>query len=234
MSNVDFWDVHPPGKQQSFYKPVRLPDKYFYIFRSSDGATVKVLRGDDPPTMVGGIGGWQTIARPRRTALTQWAGRDPYQMDVPILFDRWHDQQSIEREIRQLNKMALGLDFNPPPTVTIDGAVPDVPVAGGTWVISGIDWGTDVYWDQGNDGTPFRMRQDAVVHLLEYHAEERVNITFTGSLPNTYIVAKKGETLRKIAQAMYGDGSKWKAIHQANPKIRDPNKIPVKTILRIP
>src|SRR5262252_6436265 len=136
-------DVHPPGKKQSIRKPVRQPDKYFYIFKASDGTQVKVLRGDGAPKMVGGIGGWNIVARPRRVGLTQWGGREPYQMDVPILFDRWHDQNSVEREIRQLNKMALGYDYAPPPTVTMQGAL---PVVGATWVITSIDWGDNVYW----------------------------------------------------------------------------------------
>jgi|SRR5262252_3076340 hypothetical protein len=234
MSGIVFSDVHPRGKKQSVYKPTTPPDRYYYIFRSSDGASVRVMRGDGPPTMTGGIGGWNQIARPRRVALTQWGGREPYQMDVPILFNGWHDQQSVEREIRQLNKMGLGLDWHQPPTVTLDGAHPDVAVAGAQWVINDITWGDDVYWDLGKDGTPFRMRQDAVVHLLEYHEEDRLNIVVTKSLPNTYIVHRKGETLRSIAKAMYGNGDRWKDIKKANPKIRDPNKLPLKTKLRIP
>jgi len=234
MSEVDFTDVHPRGRQQSLHKPTKVPNRYYYIFRSSEGAAVKVLRGDGPPTMVGGVGGWSQIARPRRVSLTQWAGREPYQMDVPILFDNWHNQGAVEREIRQLNKMALGDDWSQPPTVTLDGAIPNVPVAGATWVITGIDWGEDVYWDKSDKGIYFRMRQDAVVHLLEYHAEERLQITMTKSLPNQYIVHRKGETLRSIAKSMYGNGDRWKDIRKANPRIRDPNALKVGLKLRIP
>jgi hypothetical protein len=207
------------------------PNKYFYTFKSSDGAQVKVLRGDGPPKIVGGLGGWSMVARPRRTSITQWAGREPYQMDVPVLFDGWHDGNSVETDIRTLNKMAIGMDYDPPPTVTISGAL---PVGGATWVINAIDWGDDVYWQQTDRGQFYRLRQDALVHLIQYQAVERLQITVTKSLPNSYTVFRKGETLRSIAKSMYGDGSRWKDIQKANPSVRDPNKLPLKKSLRIP
>jgi len=207
------------------------PGILYYNFRSSDGAQVKVLRGDGPPKMVGGLGGWQQVARPRRTSLTQWIGCEPYQMDVPILFDGWHDKTSVEDDIRRLAKMATGADYSPPPTVIIQGAV---PVSDATWVIDNIDWGDEVYWEETVQGKTYRLRQDAVVHLLEYQAEERLKITITKSLPNTYVVHRAGETLRSIAKAMYGNGKRWTEIKKANPKIRDPNKLPINTTLRIP
>jgi len=203
--------------------PTRVPDKYFYTFRSSAGSVVKVMRGDNPAQIVGGEGGWNFVQRPRRTSLTQWGGRDPYQMDVPIIFDGWRYQTSVEQDIRRLQIMSVGSDFNPPPTVKIDGAL---PIGGATWVIASIDWGTEVFWSQANRGRYFRLRQDAIVHLYEYKASEDLKITITNSLPNTYIVPKgKTTTFKEIAKAMYGNGSRWKEIQSANPKVRDPNKV---------
>jgi len=231
---VTFADIYPRGQTQSAKRPTRIAEKYYYVFKASNGLQVKVLRGAAPPTMMaGGIGGWNTVPRPRRTALTQWAGRDPYQMDVPVLFDRWHEQNSVEREIRQLNRMALGFDYQPPPTVKIQGAL---PVVGATWVISGIDWGEEVYWAQSKSGF-YRLRQDAVVHLLQYQAEERLKIVVTKSLPNIYVVFNKnGESLKTIAKHVYGNAKKWRVIKKANPgpKTRDPNHIKYMTKLRIP
>jgi hypothetical protein len=206
----------------------RIPDRYFYTFRSSKGQVVKVMRGDDSASIVGGEGGWNTIARPRRTSLTQWGGRDPYSMDVPIIFDGWRYGVSVEREIRMFQEMARGYDFSPPPTIKIDGAL---PINGATWVITSIDWGNEVFWSQAAksqsaQGSYYRLRQDAVVHLLQFQDEQRLKITLTNSLPNQYTVPKGTKTtLKDIAKAMYGNGSRWKEIQQANPKIRDPNKV---------
>jgi nucleoid-associated protein YgaU len=151
-------------------------------------------------------------------------------MDVPILFDGYRYGTSVELDIRRFQLMAIGSDFNPPPTVKIDGAL---PVSGATWVITSIDWGTEVFWSQTQRGQYFRLRQDAIVHLLQFQAEERLKITITNSLPNHYIAAK-GDTLQGISKAMYGNGSRWKEIKAANPSIRDPNKIPAGKSIRIP
>jgi len=214
------------------------PERFFYTFRSSEGVQVKMLRGDGAPKMTGGGGGWSTVARPRRTALTQWTGRDPYRMDVPILFDGWHDRRSVEKDIARLNRMQMGHDYDPPPTVHIEGAV---PIKGAKWVIESIDWGDDVIWSGGGaarraatSGRYWRLRQDAIVHLMQFQETTTIHITTVKFIPNYYEVMKQGETLKSIAKAMYGNGNKWKDIQKANPKIRDPNKIKVHTKLRIP
>ena len=193
--------------------------------------SVKVLRGDGPPKIVGGAGGWDVVRRPRRTALTQWVGREPYRMDVPILFDGLRLQEGVENDIRLLNQMSLGFDYDPPPTITVLGAL---PVNGATWVIENIDWGDEVYWRQSAQGRYFRQRQDALVHLLQYQAEARLKITMPKSLPNEFIVPRDGFTLREVAKNMYGDGDRWKEIQKANTGIRDPNKLRKGQHIRVP
>jgi nucleoid-associated protein YgaU len=50
----------------------------------------------------------------------------------------------------------------------------------------------------------------------------------------TYTV-KAGDTLGKIAQELYGDGSRWTEIYEANKdQIADPNVIEIGQVLRIP
>lgn len=153
-------------------------------------------------------------------------------MDVPILFDGHSEGSSVEQDIATLNSMQIGGPFDAPDTVTLDGAV---PLRGLTWVINGIEWGDEVYWEQnGSNGQPYRTRQDAVVHLIHYTREERVKIQATNTLPNIYVVSNGGETMRSIAKSMYGNASKWKQIREANPNIRDPNKIKIGTKVRVP
>lgn len=207
------------------------PLKFMVTFRASTGSQVTVLRGDGPPKITSGEGGWDVISRPRRVALTQWTGHDPYRMDIPILFDGWHDRSSVEESISRLNAMAMGHDFEPPPTLHVDGAV---PVKGATWVIEAIDWGDEVYWDLSAQGRYFRMRQDAIVHLLQYQAEQRLNIIMPKTLPNEFIVPRDGFTLRDVAKAMYGNAKNWKKILRANPDIRDPNKLKAQQTIRVP
>jgi hypothetical protein len=208
-----------------------IPAKYFYTFRASNGIQVKVLRGDGIPKPTDGVGGWTIVQRPRRTAITQWDGRNPYAMDVPVLFDAINSGASVENDVSKLFQMGVGSDFDPPPTIQIDGGL---PIKGATWVINAIQWGDDVIWVQEGKSPPYRQRQDAVVSLVQYRPDARVKILATKTLPNLYIVHRKGETLRSIAKAMYGDGSKWTRIKNANPSVRDPNHLKVNTKLRIP
>jgi nucleoid-associated protein YgaU len=151
-------------------------------------------------------------------------------MDVPVMFDNL-DGSSVENDVALLFQMAIGADFDPPPTVRIDAGV---PIKGATWIINGFDWGDDVIYDVNAKGKPFRSRQDAVVHLIQYVPQDVVRILTVKALPNIYTVHNKGETMRTIAKAMYGDARRWTDIKKANPKQRDPNHLKVGTKLRIP
>jgi hypothetical protein len=204
----------------------KIPEQHFVIFKSSLGSQVKVLRGDGAPKMTAGSGGWSVISRPRRTSLTQWTGRDPYRMDIPILFDGFRNDKSVESGIARLNSMSIGHDYDPPPTLIIEGGV---PIKGATWVIDSIDWGDNVYWESSN-GHYFRTRQDAVVHLLQYQAESRLNITMPKTLPGQYIVTRDGMTLKEAVKAYYGNTKKYKAVLSTNKgndanHVRDPNNL---------
>lgn len=208
------------------------PRRYYVDFKASNGAIVRVLRGDGPPKMTGGSGGWNVVTRPRRVGLTQWQGRDPYRMDIPILFDAYREGVSVEPGISRLNNMSMGHDYNPPPTVLVEGAV---PIKGARWVIEDIDWGDEVFWETSSQGQYFRLRQDAVVHLLQYQAEKRLKITMPKSLPNEFTVPRDGYTLREVAKQMYGNAERWKEIQKANAgEIRDPNKLKKDQVLRVP
>jgi hypothetical protein len=53
--------------------------------------------------------------------------------------------------------------------------------------------------------------------------------------PSVMYTVKAGDTLSKIAKAQYGDASKYPAIFEANkPMLKDPNKIFVGQVLRVP
>jgi hypothetical protein len=206
------------------------PRKYYYTFTADSGSIVRVMRGTAPPKMTGGMGGWQIVNRPRRSGITQWTGYEPYQMEVPVIFDGWHNQESVEDDIRRLNMMQTGMPYQPPPTLQIDGAL---PISGATWVISTIDWGDIVYWKQTPTGDFVRLRQDAVVHLLQYVEEDRLMIRNVG-LPHVYTPMRKGMSFRDVAKEMYGSPKRWKDIKNANPKIRDPNNLPKDQTIRVP
>jgi hypothetical protein len=180
----------------------------------------------------GGGSGWEVEDRPRRLGLTIWKKQDPYTMDVPIRFDGFGDDESVEDDVRTLNSMQRGT-FRPnsslmddPPTVEIDGAL---PINGAKWVITGIDWSSDdagvIYRSVG--GKVYRVRQDATVHLTQFSPETRLDVSGGGNLrAKRLFKVRQGDDLRSISQKVYGTPDRWKEIQAANPKIlRDPKNI---------
>jgi hypothetical protein len=215
-------------------------DRYLVTF-TADGIPNAVALLDRQATYVsGGYGGWTVVQRERRVGLTVWQGKDPLRMQVSLLFDGVNGMRSQELPISYLSRMAMPPTklLGEPPTVRIAGR--GVPRPGPVdWVIETIDWGTNVMYDFDQGGSMVRLRQDAVVHLLQYVAGDRAAFKSippatpqaTG-WPKQYIV-KPGDTLQKIAVQFYKDSGKWKQIADAN-NIRDPKKPPVGKTIRIP
>jgi nucleoid-associated protein YgaU len=74
---------------------------------------------------------------------------------------------------------------------------------------------------------------DASRQRLE-EAKERIRARGRRQATKTYTV-QAGDTLGKIAQELYGDGSRWTEIYEANKdQIADPNSIEVGQELQIP
>ena len=128
----------------------------------------------------------------------EWDGDDPYRMDVPILLDGWAKRQTVENDVAKLNQMMQSPnDLTPPVQVYIDGAV---PVKGAKWVIETIDWvyNSMVIWTTDARGGGYRVRQDAIVHLLQFVAPKVLQV----NTPNqgVPIVVKAEQTLATIAK----------------------------------
>jgi len=166
------------------------------MLRASNGANITVLRGMSAPQITGGGARWTTIQRPRRVGQIQWDGDDPYTMDVPILFDGWSQGRSVERDIQWVNQMMHSPgDWVAPVTIRITGAL---PVKGGVWVITGIDYGDMAIWDADRHGKGFRLRQDATLHLLQYLPETVLQFSRKPGTTTPYVV-RSGETIASIA-----------------------------------
>lgn len=57
------------------------------------------------PTIIGGGAKWNTIDRPQRAGLTVFGGYDPLQMSVPLLFDGFRTDASVEDDVALLWRM---------------------------------------------------------------------------------------------------------------------------------
>jgi hypothetical protein len=149
-------------------------------------------------------------------------------MQVPILFDGWAEENSVEGPCTNLSRLAQSPGaFTPPPELFITGGVPR---QGDRWVISDISWGNMAIWVLRN-GKRFRVRQDANLTLLESIKPDLVKTR--GDMPGTdrsrtkhksnnsnpgyhLYTVKDGESLRSIAAREYGDAAQWKVIAEAN------------------
>lgn len=192
--------------------------------------------------------GWQVVARPKRKAFTTWDGHAPVTMTIPILFDGFRENRSVEQDINTLYGMMRKINqrVDEPPVVRLSGPI---PYSRFQWVITSISPGEEIR--RKKDGR--RVRSFMEVTVLEYvpadvattakaspakAARDRKNRKGDkgdeGRSPSgrTYRV-KSGDTLAKIAVRFLGSAGEWRKIAKMN-NIRDPKRLKVGQVLRIP
>lgn len=202
------------------------------VIFSAIGLVVEAISDQAVAQVSGGYGGWNIISRPRRVGLTQWNGKDPMRVQVPILFDGYARGEGQEINISKLGRMSgppIGARGEPPVVKVSGNAIPDIGIE--AWVIENLVWGTNVIWARDNNGTMSRMRQDCVVNLLQHVDEDRVAFAGlatqpVGSSPSTlaFYRVQEGDNLNQIAAGVYGDSRAWTKIAEAN-DLRDPNAL---------
>lgn len=128
------------------------------------GTAVRVLFGPDDISQSGGYGGWEEVPRPKRQSMTDFKGTPLFQVKIPLLFDGFAHELSVEPDLRILSHMAMkDPQMGHPPIVTYVGAAPG---AGRLWVIQDIERGT--YDRRSSDGQ--LIRQHCTVTFLEFVA----------------------------------------------------------------
>jgi hypothetical protein len=130
-----------------------------------------VRLGADRPNIDQGFGGWQEVARPRRSTLSIWQGQPALRMTLSIQFDEWVTQTSVEREIAQLERLASPSASDAQPArVKLVARGSAVPYQARQWVIDNLIWGDAAINAKGD-----RVRQQVSLSLLEYIADVRVD-----------------------------------------------------------
>lgn len=241
---------------------VAKPEIGWVQIKSSDPPVTLVARlSDERPNVDAGYGGWAEVARPRRRPLSIWVGSPALRLTLPILFDRYDDDVSVERQIAQLERLATptASDGSPPRVkFAVRGA--HVPHQAKTWVVDALTWGDALMNRAGN-----RTRQQVTIALLEWIADVRVRenspakrqraktkraATKAGASQKRVIAARgrkppqkkraiadtsfgAGEDLLTIAARELGDADRWVEIAALN-GLRDPRSIRVGQVLRLP
>lgn len=236
---------------------------YVDLSCSDPPLTLTARLGQERPNVEAGYGGWQEVARPRRAPLTVWSGSPALRLTLPLLFDDWQGQGSIEGELAQLDQLALpGAGDGAPPRVRISAPGGAVPFTDRLWVIDTLAYGDPALMNKAGD----RVRQAVTLGLLEYVADVRVAEDSAAVIERLKVAAaatkegasKKrvtsgakakpavapvvrtvetgfgtGEDLLSVAARELGDARRWTEIAQAN-GIRDPRSISRGQVVRLP
>lgn len=200
---------------------------------------VRALLGDGRPRFSRDFG-WQFVSRPRQRAGTEWEGVPGWTLTVPIVFDKFREDGSVEDDIARLIRMAsnrVGDRIEPPVVQVISSAIPPFPKL--LYVIQGMEETESLVRVDG-----LRSRAAYTMTFLEYTAMDVLTTTkptpaaaakaarpkspATGA--RTYTVVR-GDTLSGIA-ARHGI-KRWQDIANLN-RIRDPRTIKPGQVLRLP
>jgi hypothetical protein len=178
------------------------------------GTRVGAYRTEEPILPALGYGGHPVAVRPKKSALTVFEGRQPFQMPVPLLFSGNH----VPRLCFLLDQMASAR----PPTanlalptapyaVTIHSTVGTLPLPGGIqdgekWWIEDLVWGAE----KRNTENELYFKE-VVVTLLEVV----VDVTIKGKGAHPYTI-RKGDTWHSIAARELGDVERWAELKEMN------------------
>lgn len=216
------------------------PPGYVLIQTINGRLGVLLLMGDGSPTIVSGYATWQTVERPRRVSLTEWAGREPTRITFPIFLDgrqmagSWGAKgvRAVTSTIRELEKMAgLTASGTPARLIFETGGKVEHDYSNAPhlrWVIETLEWGEAVRNRNGG-----KVRQFADITLMQYVDSDLAALPglessrFTPSRDKnrtTTVTSKEGDTLRKICARHRMTHAELQATKKLN-KIRDADKV---------
>lgn len=189
----------------------------------------------DAPVPSAGYGGWSRVARPRKKALTEWAGRDSLSMTLNFLLDNFAEGKGlwIETKCQILDEMAGVEAGDPQPPLLALKSEPEHLMPHGLeraghneWFVEALSWNqADIRYNRAGN----RVRASGTIVVTQYVSDVRLTPSEDkrqaqggGSKIKRYKI-KKGDTLQSIAakRNVYGDRKQWKKIAKAN-GIRDP------------
>ena len=196
-----------------------VPPGHVGLFCADPWLQTIVPLGADPPRISGGVGGWEITSRPRQVAMTTWAGTDPYQLDVAVVFDGFAGERPQEGALRRLYTAARGDDDSDPRPWIIAG-IPNLPAD--RWVLQSIDAGDVIRRTRDMK----RTRQAVALTFVEYVPPEWVRLrkkALAGRKTKTVVyTCKKDDTPNRIARKRQCE---WTDLRDLNPKtIRKANQ----------
>jgi hypothetical protein len=227
--------AYPEPLPTFVYITVRCP-----ALKDDNGAELSArgLMGTDTPRITGGYGGWNTINRPRKRGSIEYAGINPIEMELEIVFDAWGEDVNItnvDTALAHLERMTIPTGKNlPPPMVYVDSK--SVPRPKTTpWVIRNITWGDTIRNSEGET-----KRQTVQIQFIQADETEYGRLVPKPTkarnphrnTPRTYLW-KKGDTWPIVALRLMGDKKYAITIIRAN-KFRPGHKMKVGQKIKVP
>lgn len=165
----------------------------------------------------------EVVDRPGTVGLTQWRGRDPYEMTLPVWWDAFPDG-TVEADIRRLERLALRVPGGgESPLVQVFGPVPPpTGVRNPLWRISGLtEMSERTMFNAGGQRSRFAVDVVLIEHVADELLTETLEASRSGSgrgITNRRTSVRAGETnLYAVARRVYnGDGSRATDIARAN------------------
>lgn len=130
------------------------------------GPTLRFQFNPEQMTPSGGVGGWESIDRPRRPQATVWQGQPSESVQFILFFDKWVDGVSVEPQLQTLRQMGTPhpKTDEPPRLRLVYGKLGRGKAL---WVIDTIEWGEEL-----RRGDLKRTRAEVTVTLLRHHAPD--------------------------------------------------------------
>lgn len=207
---------------------------------SYPGDTLILPLGLDVPRFKNGIAKWNQVDRPRRRAMMEFVGESCGVLTFDVMLDEFPDG-NVEWMIGRIFGWAaiINLPFQPT-LIQVSGPVPYTQL---DYILTDVDDSGIV--ERRVDGN--RCRQQLKLELTEYvapdllgqvqpsppaqAAQQRAGTASSGS-GRTYTV-RKGDTLSGIAAKQLNNAGRWHEIANLN-GIRDPRRLQIGTVLRLP
>jgi len=134
------------------------------VFSTDPPLSVVARLSEDRPNVDQGYGGWNEVARPRRSPLTTFTGSPGLHLTLPLLLDKFTTGASVEVDIARLQKMGQPTAADgEPPRVRVVARGGAIPYQGRRWVINDLQMG-DAEMNAAGD----RTRQHVTLSLIEY------------------------------------------------------------------
>jgi nucleoid-associated protein YgaU len=181
-----------------------------------------------------GYGGHQVTERPKKRGITDWVGRPPFKVTVPILLS--HRGASVENDLRALEGAAIAGDNERPDPVELTGVSLLLPPGSGRegWFIDDIDRSGR----EDRSSAKTLIRKELVLTLLEKVKgdtvkEPALTTKVAGKTVVTHYTVKHGDTLQSIAARQLGEASRWTDIAVLN-GLRSNGQLKVGMVLKLP